>query len=111
MCIRDRLNITEIERKMENYSLIEGVTSRWLLPGTAKNPDKPGLDINLFAIIGNIEKEKALGLGNNLALPPTKKGEAYILRSALTLLGYSMFKSEFSILLHFQKFYLPCTLR
>ena len=73
------LNFYDVQKKLENLSLIEGVTPRWIIAGNVKRADKKDTSnfrANIFILDSIIENN--IGLGRELFIHELQENECYI---------------------------------
>lgn len=73
------LNFYDVQKKLENLSLIEGVAPRWIITGhvkDAKIKDNSNFRANIFMLDSIIENN--IGIGRELFLPELQENECYV---------------------------------
>jgi len=73
------LNFYDVQKKLENLSLIEGVAPRWIITGhvkDAKIKDSSNFRANIFMLDSIIENN--IGIGRELFLPELQENECYV---------------------------------
>lgn len=81
------LNTTEISSKLSNYSAIQGMSPRWILPVQILNPEDPKRVVPGYSLILDSQREELIGLGKNLPVPILKRNHCWLSKGSNLLIG------------------------
>ena len=96
------LNFYDIEKKLENFSLIEGVSPRWMIKGQTSNLNNSNITSTFSANIFILDsaRENKIGIGRKVYSPELNMSECYVsntLSNALKLKIGDMVKMDIKL--------------